>query len=140
MQMTNIYINKITKELKAPPGILFKEKRISSVTRNNSYPDNRMQRVKLKGIRRKDPEVTHYQFTGEITIYTVNKLKTILIRDLRDAIKLEFDLGNIDKFDSAGFQLFIYLDREANNAGKLIQIITKSRDVSGVFILFGVDM
>ncbi|MBN2403051.1 MAG: STAS domain-containing protein [Spirochaetes bacterium] len=141
--MTNTQINKITKEIKTMPVVLNKNhsgKRFLSTPQNNLYPINRKQKTKLKGIRKKKSGVTLYQFIGEITIYTVNKLKMILIQDLQQTMKLEFDLYNVDKFDSAGFQLFIFLDREAKKAEKFIQIIKKSENVSRVFTLFGVYM
>jgi len=96
--------------------------------------------MKLKGIRKEDSNIVHYQFEGDITIYTVNKLKKIIMDELAQSSKVELDLRNVEKFDSAGFQLLVYLNREAKNNEKEIQIVQKSMYVSKVFNLFGVNM
>lgn len=143
MQITNTNVNKITKDMETIQKVWYKNHSSSNILptpQKKLIRNTQKQRIKLKGIRKKDPHVTHYQFIGEITIYTVNKLKMILIKDLRETLKLEFELNNVDKFDSAGFQLFVFLEREAQKSGKLIQIIKKSTCVSRVFTLFAVNI
>jgi anti-anti-sigma factor len=97
--------------------------------------------MKLKGIRnRQDPGAVHYRFEGDITIYTVDHLKKILMDELKENSRVELDLQGIKKFDSAGFQLFFYLKREALKNGKKIEVIQKSPGVSRIFDLFDIEV
>ena len=96
--------------------------------------------MKLKGIRKKDANIIHYEFEGDIDIYTVGKLKKILINELKQDFELELGLDNVTKFDSAGFQLLVYIDREAKKMNKEIRITGKSIYVSKLFNLFEVSL
>jgi len=96
--------------------------------------------MELENIRKKISDGVHYQFKGDITIYTVNKLKKILIDELSQNSKVELDLNHVDKFDSAGFQLFLYLEREAKKNNKQISIVQKSICISKIFNLFGMPV
>ena len=90
--------------------------------------------MKLHGKRKKlDDEKVRYQFKGDINIYTVARLKNILLNELIKFHSLEFDLSGIENFDTSGFQLFLFLKREAKEKERRMQILSKSNEVIRIF-------
>ncbi|MBN2038769.1 MAG: STAS domain-containing protein [Spirochaetes bacterium] len=97
--------------------------------------------MKLKAVKTKqNSDIVRYKFEGDITIYTVRKLKKLLMKDLEKNTKLEFDFQKIDKFDSAGFQLIEYMSNIAEKEGKEIQITQRSDSVSRIYDLYGTSI
>ncbi|MBN1531974.1 MAG: STAS domain-containing protein [Spirochaetes bacterium] len=81
-----------------------------------------------------------YRFEGDLTVYTVKKLVPALIKDLRAHAALELDLSGVHKFDSAGYQLMLLMDRDARQDGKGFSISGKSDEVSRILSLYGSEL
>jgi anti-sigma B factor antagonist len=81
-----------------------------------------------------------YRFEGDITVYTVKKLAPALINDLKTHAGMELDLSGVHKFDSAGFQLMLLVDRDARREKKGFSISEKSDEVSRILSLYGSEL
>lgn len=86
-----------------------------------------------------DSEKVLYRFEGDITVYTVKKLKSLLIREITAGHGIDLDLSGIAKFDSAGYQLLLLLKREAARLNKSCNVTARSGEVSRVLELYGMD-
>jgi len=80
-----------------------------------------------------------YRFEGDITVYTVKKLKRVLVDEIAKNDRLELDLSGVKKFDSAGFQLLLLLNREAERNKKTFALSERSGEVSRILGLYGVE-
>jgi len=56
--------------------------------------------------------------SGEMTVTTAAEIKELLLRTLAVHPKLEIDLLNVTRLDTAGVQLLLLLQREAQRQGK----------------------
>ena len=83
-----------------------------------------------------DESLSRYCFEGDVNIYTVSKLKKIIIDGLDQMNKIELDFNGIGKFDSAGLQLLVHISREAERLNKDIVIIGASDKVKEVFCTY----
>lgn len=70
-------------------------------------------------------EFTHFEprpgvltLSGELTVECAREMQTVLFAALAKAPKLEVDLLNVTKLDTAGVQLMLVLVREARARGK----------------------
>lgn len=59
----------------------------------------------------------------EFTIYEVEKLKVILLKELNNSDDFTIDMKNIDKLDIVGIQLLISFVKSANSINKKVQFI-----------------
>ncbi len=75
-------------------------------------------------------------FDGAATIYTVKKLKDLLMPELKESQGLELNLSNVKQIDTAGFQLLVFIKREAENAGKRIILTEASNEVNTIFSFY----
>lgn len=93
-------------------------------------------RLRIKK-RRTDSDEVVLAMTGELTIYTVSKLKGILLDELKAFSGIILNLSEIDDADTAGFQLLLFLEEEAKCAGKTLIIDGASERVKSIFSLYG---
>jgi anti-sigma B factor antagonist len=56
--------------------------------------------------------------SGELTVECARELQTVLLATLAKTAKLEVDLLNVTKLDTAGVQLLLVTAREARASGK----------------------
>jgi len=74
---------------------------------------------------------------GDMTIYTVNELKQSILNGLEDSTgRIELDLAQVSRIDTAGYQLLLLLDREALAENKKIVIKKPSGEVKRLFNLY----
>ena len=93
--------------------------------------------MKLKIVREKrDNGSVVLTMTGEMTIYTVTKLKDILMKELASFSGMVMNLNGIDEADTAGFQLLLLLRREAGIAGKTFDIADPGNRIMALFSLY----
>lgn len=59
----------------------------------------------------------------EFTIYEVEKLKVILLKELNNSDDFTIDMKNIDKLDIVGIQLLISFVKSANSINKKVKFI-----------------
>jgi len=93
--------------------------------------------MKLKIVREKiENNVLHLVLTGEMTVYSVAKLKDILIKELKSCSGMTMDLSEVDEADTSGFQLLLFLKREAESLGKSFKISKVSPRLKSIFTLY----
>jgi len=93
--------------------------------------------MKLKIIRNKlDNDRLHFTLTGEMTVYSAAKLKNILFKELKSCSGITMDLSGVDEADTSGFQLLIFLKREAALSGKSFSITEMSNRLKSIFTLY----
>jgi anti-sigma B factor antagonist len=73
--------------------------------------------------------------SGELTISTAVELKPLLIAALRQQTRLEVDLLNVTRLDTAGVQLLLLLHREATRTGTCLSWLGYSLAVEEVLEL-----
>ena len=74
---------------------------------------------------------------GEATIYSVAELKQELTGKYKDSENLIFDFSGITKMDTAGFQLFFLLRKNADGKGREVVYENPSDEVKRIFDLYG---
>jgi anti-anti-sigma factor len=89
-------------------------------------------------IKRKiiDPGIVNLKFDGEVTIYSVGKLKKAITSEILKSDEIRFDLSGVTQIDTSGFQLLIYLREEIRNVNKTLSVINTSNEVDYIFTLF----
>ncbi|HOP62622.1 MAG TPA: STAS domain-containing protein [Spirochaetota bacterium] len=93
--------------------------------------------MKLRIVKKKNGDDTVLlTMIGELSVYTVSKLKDILLKELETFSGIVMNLEGIDEADTAGFQLLLFLKREANSAGKIFTINEKSTRINSLFSLY----
>ncbi len=93
--------------------------------------------MKLKIVRqKKDNDVMHLTLAGEITVYSAVKLKNFLVKELGTYSGITMDLAEVDEADTSGFQLLLFLKREAQVLGKSFRITDSSRRLKSIFTLY----
>lgn len=73
--------------------------------------------------------VTTVKIAGPLSIYNVFEHKHRLLDDLKRSAVLELDLGEVDEFDSAGFQLLMLLKRESLQGARGLRLVALSECV-----------
>ncbi len=73
----------------------------------------------------------------DLTVYSVGKLKDKLVDELKKSSELELDLSDAKKVDTAGFQLLVFIKREAEIAKKSVSLINLSNEAKSIFNLYG---
>ncbi len=76
-------------------------------------------------------------FDGEMTIYSVEKVKELILENLADAKSLEADMSRVSRIDSSVFQLFLLAMREAEEEKKSFKIVNPSQETRKLFNLYG---
>jgi len=76
-------------------------------------------KLKIKKNSRKEGTI-HLNLEGEVTIYVVKKLKDFMLSEITQNESVYCNLSGVDQFDSSGFQLFVFLKREAERYEKSI--------------------
>lgn len=74
----------------------------------------------------KDGDKTLLRIAGDMTIYHVNELKSILLDALADCQHLEINLANVSDMDTAGFQLLVLAKRTALAENKKLNLTEHS--------------
>lgn len=93
--------------------------------------------MKLRIVKKKgDNDTILLSMAGELTIYTVAKLKEILLKELNAFSGIVMDLAGIDDADTAGFQLLLFLRHEAETAGKGFTVTDASTRLKSIFSLY----
>ncbi|AZF36915.1 STAS domain protein [Pseudomonas sp. R4-39-08] len=67
---------------------------------------------------------------GELTIYTVAELASVLLPQMGVAPRLELDLSQVTEMDGAGLQLLAVIQREAGIAGTALSVTGQSQAVT----------
>ena len=97
--------------------------------------------MKLRILRKKgENDTIQLTMAGELTIYTVAKLKDILLEEISSFSGAVMNLGGIDEADTAGFQLLLFLKREAESAGKTFVINDASARLVSIFSLYNENL
>lgn len=86
--------------------------------------------------KRTDNDVLSLKFSGEMTVYSAAKLKDILINELKSCSGIIMDLAEVDEADTAGFQLLLFLKREAGIMGKSFSITGLSGRFKSILTLY----
>jgi anti-sigma B factor antagonist len=84
---------------------------------------------------RSKAKVAHLALTGELTIYEAARLKPLLLENLQSSKSLEVDLSGVTELDSAGVQLMLMLQRQAEAGNKPLHWVKHSAAVSQVLTL-----
>ena len=93
--------------------------------------------MKLRILKKKiEDDTVQLTMIGELTIYTVVKLKDILLKQIGEIAGVVMNLGGIDDADTAGFQLLLFLRREADAAGKTLVFEDPSSRLKSIFSLY----
>jgi len=93
--------------------------------------------MKLKIVRKKtDNDMLHLTLTGEMTVYSVVKLKEIIINELKSCSGITVDLAGVGEADTSGFQLLLFLKREADLTGRIFRITEASPRLKSIFALY----
>lgn len=93
--------------------------------------------MKLKIVRNKTGSGgLHLKLTGEMTVYSSSQLKTILLKELKSCSGMTMDLAEVDEADTSGFQLLLFLKREAGMLGKSFRITEVSGRLRNIFTLY----
>ena len=89
-----------------------------------------------------DPKITDlstFQPTGELTIYTAAENKDKLLDLIGRSKSLEIDLSQVNECDSAGLQLLILAQRESQRQNLDIKLTGHSEAVLEVVDLFNLS-
>jgi anti-anti-sigma factor len=93
--------------------------------------------MKLKIVRKKiNNDTLLLTLAGEMTVYSVAKLKNILIKELTSCSGITMNLAEVDEADTSGFQLLLFLKREADMLGKSFRITEVSSRLKSIFTLY----
>ena len=78
----------------------------------------------------------HLNLAGEITVYSVVKLKDVMLRELASCSGMTLNLEELHDADTSGFQLLVFLRDEARRLGKKFQITGLSSRLESIFTLY----
>jgi len=93
--------------------------------------------MKLKIVReKKDNNRLHLKLAGEMTVYSSARLKDVLLKELKSCSGITLDLAEVDEADTSGFQLLLFLKREAKILGKSFKITEVSSRLRNIFTLY----
>lgn len=76
------------------------------------------------------------EIEGEMTIYRAVELKPLILNALGATQQLDIRLSAVSELDTAGVQLLILAQREAEAAGKRVRLLNASAAVREVFNLY----
>jgi anti-anti-sigma factor len=93
--------------------------------------------MKLKIVRTKTGnDILNLSITGGMNVYSAGKLKDVLLKELKSCSGITLDLAGIDEADTSGFQLLLFLKREARILGKSFRITEMSSRLRNIFNLY----
>lgn len=93
--------------------------------------------MKLQIIRKKpDEDKVLLQVAGNMTIYSIKKLKELLHKELKSSKDMTLDMSGINEADTAAFQLLIFLKREAEATGREFRVSKMSSRLQSIFSLY----
>jgi len=93
--------------------------------------------MKLTLVRKKtENNSLHFKLTGEMTVYSTSKLKEVLFKELKSCSGISLDLAEVDEADTSGFQILLFLKREAALLGKSFKITGMSSRFRNIFTLY----
>lgn len=85
-------------------------------------------------------DILHVTLMEELTIYQVEELHEQLKVSLSSLFKtLHIDLSNVDKIDTAGFQLLVSLKKNCEVLNASFEIGGMTTPVQNFMLLFGFD-
>ena len=73
--------------------------------------------------------------TDDLSIYHALEQKTTLLEALATTDALDLDLSQVAEIDSAGLQLLMLIDREAQRSGKAVTLVAHSAAVGSAIAL-----
>lgn len=77
---------------------------------------------------------------GELTIYTAEVAKKILLGNLDEVVEsIALDLSNVSKLDTAGLQLLLFTKTIMADSNKHFYVKTSNEHVDGIFKLFDLN-
>ncbi len=74
---------------------------------------------------------------GEFSIYIVKELRNVLMKEIAGSPDLELNLASVNEMDTAGFQLLVYLKKEAARRGGKLVVGGASEVVKSVLSMYG---
>jgi len=89
--------------------------------------------MKLKIKKSADNGRSMFSLAGEISIYTVKGLKKLIDTEFGKNASVELEMSGIDRIDTAGFQLLLYMQREAESMNTEILFRNVNEAVKSVF-------
>lgn len=93
--------------------------------------------MKLKIVRKNTSHnKVHFSMTGDMTIYSIKKLKDLLYGELKKSSGIILDLSGINQADTSAFQLILFLKREAEATERSFVIEDISDRLESVFDLY----
>lgn len=93
--------------------------------------------MKLKIIRKKlEKDSLQLKLIGEMTIYSSAKLKDIIMNEMKSSTGITMNLAEVGEADTSGFQLLLFLKREAQYLGKSFRISEASPRLKTIFALY----
>ena len=67
-------------------------------------------------------EATHLSLSGELTIYSVHELRNLLLTALDENRDIDIDMSEVSEVDTAGLQLVLIAQRDAEAQGRRLRI------------------
>ena len=93
--------------------------------------------MKLKVVRqRNDNDELFLTLTGEMTVYSVVKLKEIVNSEFQNCSGITMNIAGVGEADTSGFQLLLFLKREAKLRGKSFKITEVSPVIRSISDLY----
>ncbi len=77
-----------------------------------------------------DGQLCKLELDGDITIYTIDDLKTKLSNELNSYKMFEMNLAKIEEIDSSGIQLLLAFSRELAHKNKAFKITKASTEAA----------
>ena len=84
-----------------------------------------------------DSNLVSLLLDGEISIYNATEVRQYLAENIKIYDGIEMDLSNVNRMDTAGFQLILAVRQEANKNGKKLKLLNPDNEVERVFDLYG---
>lgn len=93
--------------------------------------------MKLQIVRKKTGDnKVELQIAGNMTIYSIKKLKEVLLKELKGSSGMILDMSGINEADTSAFQLLVFLKREAEATERMFRIDSMSSRLQSIFSLY----
>lgn len=93
--------------------------------------------MKLRILRKRtNDNGFHLTITGDMTVYSIVRLKEVLLKELESGSDITLNLADIHEADTSGFQLLVFLKKEASRLGKKFDITELSPRLESIFSLY----
>ncbi len=86
--------------------------------------------------KRKDDKRVMLQIAGNMTIYSIKKLKEVLLKELKSSAGMMLDLSKVNEADSSAFQLLVFLKREAESTERSFSVSSMNSRLQAIFSLY----